>query len=90
MGGINKNWLEVGEARSETTAFCEQGSRVWAGVSGRDIPWLASSCISLNVKHEDERGVGRERGVIGRVRSVLKGQNSVGGTMIRRAGFLGR
>ena len=89
VGGISKNWLEVGEAKSVTAVFLEQDNRTGAGVGGTDTLWRPSSCISLNVKHDDETGVGRESGVIGSVRSVLKGQYSVGGTMIRSGvGFL--
>lgn len=86
VGGINKNWLEVGEVKSATAVTCGQDGGSEAGVSETNVLWFASSCVSLNVKHDDETGVGRESGVIGSVRSVLKGQYSVGGTMIRSGG----
>lgn len=86
VGGINKNWLDVGEAKSATAVSSEHDGRTGAGVGGADTLWFTSSCLSLNVKHDDETGVGRESGVIGSVRSVLKGQYSVGGTMIRSGG----
>lgn len=91
VGGINKNRLEVGEAKSATAGSREHDDRIGAGVGGADTLWVTRSCMSLNVKHDDETGVGSESGVMGSVRSVLKGQYSVGGTMIRSGGgFFGR
>lgn len=88
--GINKNWLDVGEAKSATAVTRGHDNRTGAGVGSSDMLWFASPCVSLNVKHDDETGVGRESGVAGSVRSVLKGQYSVGGTTIRSGGvFLG-
>lgn len=78
VGGISKNWLEVGEAKLVTAVFSEDNK-----IGKTDALWSAKSCLSLNVKHDEETGVGRESGVMGSVRSVLKGQYSVGGTMIR-------
>ena len=86
VGGINKNWLEVGEAKSTAAVAREHDDRTRVGVGGTYRLWFTSSCVSLNVKHDDEIGVGRESGVIGRVKSVLKGQYSVGGTTIRSGG----
>jgi hypothetical protein len=89
VDGAEKNWLDVGEGQLVAAVSDEHvDERPRPSVSGAIPLAVESSCVSLNMKHADDTGVGRESGEIGSVRLVLKGKYSVGGVVIRNGGAL--